>query len=36
MDYADAREDLRKAAELDPSRSGQLQPLITKLDDLLR
>ena len=36
MDYADAREDLRKAVELDASRASHLQPLIAKLDDLLR
>jgi tetratricopeptide (TPR) repeat protein len=36
MDYADAREDLKKALELDPNRKSQLQPLIAKLDDLLR
>jgi Tfp pilus assembly protein PilF len=36
MDYADAREDLKKAVELDPAREGEVGPLIRKLDDLLR
>jgi tetratricopeptide (TPR) repeat protein len=35
MDYADALADLEKAVQLDPSRSGELQPEIQKIRGML-